>query len=162
METKLKIVPFEVELAKKIVAGEVAGKIKTRSGEDVKIISFKRILHDTPYPIVYFNETGRWELVTMYGKIFYYPDNKEDPADLVIELPVEAGINSPGVPLFKPFDRVLVRDSDKERWTIDFFVRLSPEYYVCLTNFWLQCIPYKGNEHLFDTTDAPNKQENEV
>jgi|GEM_PF-1948540 len=166
METKTKTVPFEVELAKKITAGEVAGKIKTRSGRDVKIIAFNR-MSDSSYPILYLAQTGEWESVTKDGEANrYMPD--ESPADLVIELPVEAGItgiNSSGFPLFKPFDRVLVRDSDKDPWTIDIFIKfmkLMRRSYMCFTSFWCQCIPYEGNERLFNTTDVPEKQEDEV
>ena len=163
METKTKIVPFEVELAKKIVAGEVAGKIRTRSGKNVKILSFGR-MSMSPYQILYLAQTGEWETVTMTGEANRYIGS-ENPADLVIELPVEAGINSPGVPLFKPFDRVLVRDLDTDPWRIEIFAQINNEgyfLYKCLYSAWVQCIPYEGNEHLLGTCDAAEKKEDEV
>lgn len=58
----------------------------------------------------------------------------------------------------KPFDRVLVRDSDDCNWTCDLFVKryASREYeYVCVSEGWKQCIPYEGNEHLLGTKNKP-------
>lgn len=59
---------------------------------------------------------------------------------------------------FKPFDKVLVRDSDDDEWYADFFShydKMHPHRYLCITRFYKQCIPYKGNEHLLGTTDNP-------
>lgn len=57
----------------------------------------------------------------------------------------------------KPFDKVLVRDDNNERWDIDIFKRYNEEEneiypYECLFECYKQCIPYEGNESLFDTT----------
>jgi len=60
------------------------------------------------------------------------------------------------VPEFKPFDRVLVRDSDDETWGIDLFESFSedaPYSFQCLVSCWKQCIPYEGNEHLLGKTE---------
>lgn len=59
----------------------------------------------------------------------------------------------------KPFDRVLVRDSDVHQWTGDFFLRkvaTLPDY-ECVYTSWAQCIPYEGNEHLLLTKDMPDE-----
>lgn len=62
---------------------------------------------------------------------------------------------------FKPFDKVLVRDSDTG-WHIDFFEMYNsedwdaPRKYECIMGKWSQCIPYAGNEHLLGTTDSPS------
>lgn len=54
----------------------------------------------------------------------------------------------------KPFDKVLVRDFDNETWEIDFFSKLlDGKHFKCLDLSYVQCIPYEGNEHLFDTTN---------
>lgn len=57
---------------------------------------------------------------------------------------------------FEPFDKVLVRDVDREKWRINLFSHFeyADSYckYYCIGGFYLQCIPYKGNEHLLDTT----------
>lgn len=59
-------------------------------------------------------------------------------------------------PEFKPFDRVLVRDCDGDEWEIDLFASFSadaPYSFQCLNNYWKQCIPYEGNEHLLGATE---------
>lgn len=59
---------------------------------------------------------------------------------------------------FKPFDKVLVRNSDSDVWNINLFSFIvdDNEYkYVCSSDSWQQCIPYEGNEHLLNTTNNP-------
>ena len=54
----------------------------------------------------------------------------------------------------KPFDKVLVRDFDNETWEINFFSKLlDGKHFKCLDLTYVQCIPYEGNEHLYDTTN---------
>lgn len=54
----------------------------------------------------------------------------------------------------KPFDKVLVRDFDNETWEINFFSKLlDGKHFKCLDLSYVQCIPYEGNEHLYDTTN---------
>lgn len=53
---------------------------------------------------------------------------------------------------FKPFERVLVRRTNQERWKLHLFSRESvgDNKYECLGGVgFSQCIPYEGNEHLF-------------
>lgn len=55
---------------------------------------------------------------------------------------------------FKPFERVLVRRTNQERWKLHLFSRGSGTYdeYECLGGVtFSQCIPYEGNEHLLGT-----------
>lgn len=55
---------------------------------------------------------------------------------------------------FKPFERVLVRRTNQERWKLHLFSRESGEdnKYECLGGVgFSQCIPYEGNEHLLGT-----------
>lgn len=57
---------------------------------------------------------------------------------------------------FKPFDKVLVRDSDKKEWAASFFSHYDEDCiskYYCMCIHYNQCIPYEGNEHLLGTTD---------
>ena len=56
--------------------------------------------------------------------------------------------------VFKPFDKVVVRDTNE--WHIDLFERYNPEenLFYCLQSCWRECLPY--NEHtekLIGTTD---------
>lgn len=58
---------------------------------------------------------------------------------------------------FKPFDKVLVRDNDNEKWGINLFERYDEEErfpYMCLDECFNQCIPYnEKTAHLLGTTD---------
>lgn len=62
----------------------------------------------------------------------------------------------------KPFDKVLVRNTDTEEWFPGFFEKSystwNYPYHIMnrrsMTDFaFKQCIPYEGNEHLLGTTD---------
>lgn len=57
---------------------------------------------------------------------------------------------------FEPYEKVLVRDDDEGIWTCNFFShinKLSTEFkYVTPVGSYRQCIPYKGNESLLNTT----------
>lgn len=53
----------------------------------------------------------------------------------------------------KPFDKVLVRDFSRDKWSISFFSFKKEGCYVCINHCsWNQCIPYIGNESLLGTT----------
>lgn len=57
---------------------------------------------------------------------------------------------------FKPFERVLVRDSKDSLWHIDLYEGMlgdDNEYnYSCMAADWVYCISYEGNEQLLGTT----------
>lgn len=55
----------------------------------------------------------------------------------------------------KPFDKVLVRDTDNQEWKCNIFSHLSNDHFICIVYCWNQCIPYEGNEYLLGTTDNP-------
>ena len=54
---------------------------------------------------------------------------------------------------FKPFEKVLVRDSYEDKWRASFFSNIREGYakYVTTGLVWKFCIPYEGNEHLLGT-----------
>ena len=53
----------------------------------------------------------------------------------------------------KPFDKVLVRDSESQAWQVSLFsYKDSDSYYCCNGCAWNQCISYIGNESLLGTT----------
>lgn len=60
----------------------------------------------------------------------------------------------------KPFDKVLVRCSTLEKWRIQLFEKYDETYqspFICLgSTKYNQCVPYKGNEYLLNTTDDCN------
>lgn len=58
----------------------------------------------------------------------------------------------------KPFDKVLVRYGDGYVWQCNFFSSMDEDdYYVCVSSYWHQCIPFEGNEHLLGTTNDPEQ-----
>ena len=60
---------------------------------------------------------------------------------------------------FKPFDKVLVRDCSNQKWAINMFSYYNKEDkdfpYVCISDCFSYCIPYKGNEYLVGTNKQP-------
>ena len=60
---------------------------------------------------------------------------------------------------FKPFEKVLVRDSYENKWRASFFSNIREGYakYVTTGLVWKFCIPYEGNEHLLGTTNNVEK-----
>ena len=53
----------------------------------------------------------------------------------------------------KPFDKVLVRDSESDKWRANLFGYIGKDgYYYCVYANWAYCIPYIGNESLLGTT----------
>lgn len=52
----------------------------------------------------------------------------------------------------KPFDKVLVRDSQSDKWRVNLFGYIDKDgYYHCVYANWAYCIPYIGNESLLGT-----------
>lgn len=59
----------------------------------------------------------------------------------------------PKVDELKPFDKVLVRDSESDKWRANLFGYIDKDkYYHCVYANWAYCIPYIGNESLLGTT----------
>ena len=60
---------------------------------------------------------------------------------------------------FHPFDKVLVRDFEDDKWQIDFFEKINDDdeefTFNCLSENWNFCVPYEGNEELLDTSNSP-------
>lgn len=56
---------------------------------------------------------------------------------------------------FKPFDKVVVRDTEYSTWCADFFSHIDVDYrYACVGATWGFCIPYnEETAHLLGTTD---------
>ena len=59
---------------------------------------------------------------------------------------------------FRPFDKVLVKDSDTDIWICDIFSHMDDDdTFYCVGGIWNYCIPYEGNEHLVGTTNNPEE-----
>ena len=61
----------------------------------------------------------------------------------------------------KPFDKVLVRDSNYGKWECDIFNHIDNGIYNCFRSYWCQCIKYEGNEHLLGTINKPEMENKE-
>lgn len=84
METKMITIPFEVEKAKKIQAGELPGKIVTHDGRNARIVCWDRKT-EQKYKIVSLSDTGKFEFVSYNdetGKSDSSTENK-----LVLQVP---------------------------------------------------------------------------
>lgn len=60
---------------------------------------------------------------------------------------------------FKPFDKVLMRDSEHEIWEPALFSgKVGAAFKDTSLIVYRYCIPYEGNEHLAGTYDAPEQE----
>lgn len=149
---KTKIIPFDLEMAKKIQAGEIEGKIKTRCGYAARILCTD--LMGQAQPVLAAFITGKSESESHYTKRgCFYINGEFSDLDLVLEVPDTE-------PEFKPFDRVLVRQSDKDYWRASLYSHFNSKENIHVTAWmnWYQCIPYEGNQELVGTTDKPKEE----
>lgn len=65
---------------------------------------------------------------------------------------------------FKPFDKVIVRDYDNQRWKADLFSHIVPadtynqEVYMCVGTGWNHCLPFnEETAKLIGTSDDYNE-----
>lgn len=153
----LKQIPFSLEMVKKIQAGEIKGTIKTRDGRAARFLGE---IKDNMYPLVFTRETGvsEKELLDVYTITGKY-SNTYDSSELNIILEIETNEEEKQECQFKPFDKVLVRDKDTEEWKCALFSHnIKGECgFVASALYWVQCIPYEGNEHLLGTTNKPKE-----
>lgn len=147
-QIKLKRVPFDLELAKKITNKEEKGHIVTRDGRQVRIICFDK---SGIYPIVALIQvTSYEEAAYSFSNEGAYSFGNKTCHDLCLEVP-----NQNLKTELKPFEKVLVRDRDSMRWKSDLFsyTDIENRMYVCVGSSWRQCIPYEGNEDLLGTVN---------
>lgn len=117
---------------------KVGDVVQDKEGNKVKITE---VVHEC---VCYLYKT---EIANEIGKIYF---DKQNDWELVP--------NKFDITTLKPFDKVLVRDENGQKWMCDIFSYYddkNPRY-----PFWgvgrsnsKQCIPYKGNEHLLGTTN---------
>ena len=144
---KTKTIPFDLETAKKIQAGEIDGKIKTRTGNPVRLLCVD--LKDTQCIVAAGTREDGSEYVNVFGVSGnFIMDGAFSHYDLVLEVPDTE-------PEFKPFDRVLVRDDNSGEWCLAlyaYYKEKSKLHRMVGGARWEQCIPYEGNENLLGTT----------
>lgn len=145
---KTKIIPFDLETAKKIQAGEIKGKILDALKNEVRIVCFDR--EDAVSPIIALFKVDGGEGV-MYVREDGHATNCRDI--LGLEVPEEAPKHK-----FKPFDKVLGKSNSGE-WVPDMYSRMtSVGRYICLGGIYEQIIPYEGNQELVGTCNEPKEK----
>ena len=156
---KTKIIPFDLEMAKKIQAGKIKGRIRQKHGEGVQVLCWDLVNNSDNMLAVrhlYFEgDELHGEHVDEYGAsgLFYDRSDGLEQNDLVLEVPYNE-------PVFKPFDRVLVRDDNDSVWRASIFSHIidgSPFRYACAISNFKQCIQYEGNEDLVGTAKNPKE-----
>lgn len=66
---------------------------------------------------------------------------------------------------FKPFDKILVRDSDQSNWKVGIFSHYDEKSntYVCVGSYYTQCIPYnEETAHLLGTNEPYQPKQKEI
>lgn len=93
-----------------------------------------------------------------------YIPASEDMKEKLFKAIDEAGYEWDGKTLkkksqFKPFEKVLVRDSESVKWKCAFYSYFEPyskyHHIIAGNSAYIMCIPFEGNEHLVGTTNNP-------
>ena len=114
---------------------------------DILGVSFKRIRR-----IVYMLNNGydMSELLSLSKKddSFMFAEETDAEKKAIVDL-------KPKVDELKPFDKVIVRCSKADKWSIDFFSYKVSNGYICTGDAWFgYCLPYNDETaHLLGTTD---------
>lgn len=123
-------------------------------------VELTEVDYDEVYSITCLTKNGDYGLFTRDGILFFdYSDtecmlfpskDQRDWSKFVVT-------DQKQKPELKPFDKVLVRDGDLDVWNCNIFNRIYEDgEYQCIDyEYWKQCIPYVGNEHLLGTTNKP-------
>ena len=151
---RTKTIPFDLEMAKKIQAGDIAGSIKTKNGLTCKIVSY---CDGTDFFVERKTEAGYCRWCYPYTKDGRYIDGNNNGGtdyDLILKLPEEAPEHN-----FKPFDKVLVRVNLDGVWKPRLYSNKCTDgsyaHYCQDGRSYGEILPYEGNEHLAGTTDNP-------
>ena len=151
MEKGFVKMPFSIELAKNITSGKKEGKIVTRKGYPVKILTFDMANIDYPICATVLIPGVSEDCYHFAANGAHYKDfNPESNVDLMLEIP-EVNTFTPGMPVLG-FD-------GRGEWRYDIFshIRLTTRgttYYVCSGRSYKKIIPFAGNEHLAGKKDV--------
>ena len=94
----------------------------------------------------------------------FYTFATEEVKDKLFEAMDKAGYTWDGEtlkkkePQFKPFEKVLVRDSESDEWRCTFYSHFNSKsvyHHNTVSGAYIMCIPFEGNEHLVGTTKNP-------
>lgn len=170
MEYKMATIPFDLETAKKINIGEIAGRIVTEKGQNRAEIVYEDnssncpllvVIHSISVSADWFSATGK--ALSSAKLVDALKASKEPEAKEYLKR--FFGIEEKLKYDFKPFDKVLVRKEGNKKWNISLFAREIvddynglPYKYECSNGtLWDYCIHFEGNECLLGTTENPEK-----
>ena len=125
-------------------------------------VELDRVCQDNQYPIRLTDEYGKEESVSSKG--FHIEDydgecilfpSKDQRDWSKFKVPVEKFDYS----TLKPFDKVLVRDSDLYFWRCNLLSHMDSVSAYCVSSVWNQMIPYNDEtKHLAGTKDMPDEK----
>jgi hypothetical protein len=116
MEIRLKRVPFNIELAKKITYGKIKGaKIMTGYGQPVRILCFD-LKCSYPIAVAVLHNNGQESICTFTEKGYFLNLLKGDKDDICLYVPTYYRDYSNFVP--QKWQPCLVRDCDDEPWNV--------------------------------------------
>lgn len=123
-------------------------------------VTLENIISIGKYPIEVVSDDGGLKYYTKDGLVFANFPNGE-----CVLVPSKNqrdwskfGVTGQQKTALYPFDKVLVRDGDDDKWVCDIFSHIDEnDFYYCVGTRWRQCIPYEGNEHLLGTTKKPEE-----
>ena len=119
-------------------------------------------IHDSERPILFDADgfehrvSSKGEMIKGCGECTFFPSrDQRDWSNFTAPWYKKKKFDSKTL---QPFDRVLVKLSNEDVWTVDFFSHYDPleEYmkYVCVANLAVFCIPYNDEtKHLVGTTE---------
>ena len=128
-------------------------------------VKLEEVKENSKYPIMVkpkiggfesFTSSGRW-MENYDGECTLFPGKEQrDWSKFKVKQP-KFDPNT-----LKPFDKVLVRDSDSENWMIQLFSHIIEDEagypYLCINNPYKYCIPYNDDtKHLVGTSDKAPK-----
>ena len=144
-------------------------KVVTRAGTSVRILCTDK-RDSTPVVALITDETGR-EYMAEYNVLGRYCDCEVDTSFDLFFAPEKdkerVTVERFNPNTLKPYDKVLVRDSNIDNWVCDLFSHIEYKRengnnnrypYYCLGNNYRCCIPYNDyTKHLIGTSELPSK-----
>ncbi len=114
------------------------------------------------YPIRVYTDLSGAQHLTRYGQLYHSKPNGEcvlwPSKECRDWSKFKASVKKFDYSTLKPFDRVLVRDNDRDIWRCSLFTCFRKDQIVCEVS-WEQGIPDNDEtKHLIGTTDKPDEK----
>ena len=137
-----KTIPFDIELAKKIVLGEVEGQFVTIDGSKAYLTKFLPAKYYNGLAGFIYQSLNNEYIITQWTKDGRYYDDESCGDDLLIEIPED----KPKEYHFEPFEKVVYKRKDyKDIWAGDIISYIDGNT-ICLlgSRVWgkIEILPY--------------------